>query len=389
MASAVPPVRQQPVIIGAGPAGCAAAIRLARAGLQPLLLERATGPVDKVCGDFLSADTITQAKSLGVDPLALGAAPVHRMRLVQGRQSVETPLPFDAVGLSRRTFDAALLAQAVQAGASLRTGQAVREIAPAGSTWCIRSDRGVSLEATTVFLATGKHDLRSMPRDGRSAGAVGLKMYYRPAADTARELAGTIELILFPGGYAGVQPVEDGRIVVCAAIRPQALKAVGGWDRLLAEHPHLSARLRYAHPLLSRTLAIAGVPYGYRAKPDPSGVFRLGDQGAVIPSLTGDGMSIALHSGWSAADAWLAGMDAASWQRDLAKTLAPQMRLAGVLHEIALHRAGQEVGMHLARLWPGLLRAFASRTRLRAVGRLAALGPHAPVPLQPVQAERC
>ena len=66
-------MRRDPVIIGAGPAGTAAAIVLARAGHQPILIERAAAPTDKVCGDFLSQDTIERAQLLGVDLTALGA----------------------------------------------------------------------------------------------------------------------------------------------------------------------------------------------------------------------------------------------------------------------------------------------------------------------------
>lgn len=75
---------------------------LARAGHQPILIERTGGPIDKVCGDFLSQDTIKRAQLLGVDPTALGAAPIHRIRLTHGERAVDAALPFPALGLSRR-----------------------------------------------------------------------------------------------------------------------------------------------------------------------------------------------------------------------------------------------------------------------------------------------
>src|SRR3546814_3442465 len=61
---------------------------------------------------------------------------------------------------------------------------------------------------------------------------------------------------------------------------------------------------------------IAGVPYGWRAAAGVPGIFRIGDQGAVIASLAGDGIAIALHSGTSAAQAYLRGgpQAAMGWQ---------------------------------------------------------------------------
>ncbi len=103
------PVREQPVIIGAGPAGTAAAITLATAGYRPSVIERTTGPTDKVCGDFLSIDSIQRCRSLGVDPASLGAAPIDRVRLIHGERVTEAALPFPAMGLSRRVLDQALL----------------------------------------------------------------------------------------------------------------------------------------------------------------------------------------------------------------------------------------------------------------------------------------
>ena len=113
-------MRREPLIIGAGPAGCAAAITLARAGHQPDLIERTSGPTDKVCGDFLSADTIQRLRALGVDPAALGGAPIGRVRLIHGERVAEAALPFPALGLSRRVLDDALLRRAQEAGAVLQ-----------------------------------------------------------------------------------------------------------------------------------------------------------------------------------------------------------------------------------------------------------------------------
>ena len=96
-----------PLIIGAGPAGCAAAIVLARGGAKPLLVDRDAEAGDALCGGFLSWRTAERLRGLGVDPEALGAHPVEKLILFGGGRPAEIALPRRAYGLSRRALDAA------------------------------------------------------------------------------------------------------------------------------------------------------------------------------------------------------------------------------------------------------------------------------------------
>ncbi|WP_158258158.1 NAD(P)/FAD-dependent oxidoreductase [Rhodopila globiformis] len=372
MACSVPAVRREPLIIGAGPAGCAAAITLARAGCHPVLIERASGPADKVCGDFLSADTIGRLRGFGVDPAALGGSVIGRVRLIHRDRVAEAALPFPALGLSRRVLDDALLRQASQAGAKVLAGRTVRHLTREFGAWSVEADNTPPMVADAVFLATGKHDLRDVPRPRSDHDAVGMKMYFILSPAAARRLGDATELTLFPGGYAGLQAAEDGRAVLCVAVRRAAFQGYGGgWTGLLAAIGRTSGRfpemLAGAIPLLPRPLAVAGIPYGYQVRSAPDGLFRLGDQAAVIPSLTGDGMAIALHSGQAAARAWLEGAGAATYHRALNRTLAPQMGLARGLHSAMMDGLAQGAVVQAARLFPGLLRQAARHTRLRRV----------------------
>jgi flavin-dependent dehydrogenase len=391
-------VRVENLIVGGGPSGAAAAIRLAQAGHAPLLLERSKRPSDKVCGDFIAADAIERLQALGVAPASLGAEPIHRVRLVHGRRVADTALPFPACGLSRRVLDAALLQRAAEAGADVQLGTGVRDLTHGPAGWQLRTERGM-YSARSVFLGTGKHDLRAHPRPGVRNGAVGLKMYFQLAPAQRADLSGAIELYLAPGIYAGLQNVEQGRSVLCLAVRAGYVRP---WPDLLtaltAAMPQLRLRLDGADDLLPRPLAVAGVPYGFLYRPaapaatlthartagpgavlpatasplspavtdSNATIYRLGDQAAVIPSLAGDGIAIALHSGSLAASCWLSGADAAAYHRQLAADLTRQMRIAGVLHALALHPLLQRALPLCAGVAPAILQRAAAATRIRA-----------------------
>ena len=366
-----------PLIIGGGPAGAAAAIHLARAGTRALLLERTEGPIDKVCGDFLSVEAVSELARLGVDVGQLGASTISRLRMFHGRRVAEAELPFAARGLSRRVLDEALLTIATEHGVCVRRGTLVHALAQRGGDLLWRSD---SREQTagTVFLATGKHELRGVPRAASDAGAIGLKTYLRLAPDQAASLAGHVELILFRGGYAGLQQVEDSTAVLCTMVEKARFAAYGGtWttllDRIAGECPHLRRRLLGSVPLRTRPVAIAGVPYGFVHRPvrqtshssSDHGLFRLGDQTSVIPSLTGDGIALALASARAATTAWQAGESAADYHTRFASVIAGQMRLATLLHRLLLG-PGAAWATALGGMAPALLRQAAVRTRFQS-----------------------
>ena len=174
-----------PLIIGGGLAGAAAAIDLARAGHRPLLLERETGAHDKICGEFLSGEAVIALAALGVDARGLGAVPIIRVEINAGHRQAAAALPFPALSLSRRVLDVAMLGRAAAAGADVQRGVSVRTLGD-GAAQTTAGD----IIAPALLLATGKHDVRGLPRpDGPDE--IGFKMYFRSPA-LSRRLAGTV-----------------------------------------------------------------------------------------------------------------------------------------------------------------------------------------------------
>ncbi|MCO6415345.1 FAD-dependent monooxygenase [Siccirubricoccus sp. KC 17139] len=313
-------------VLGAGPAGCAAAIALARAGRRVLLLERQAVPRESVCGEFLGPDALAALAILGVAPAALGAVPLHRLRVAQAGREAALDLPFPACALPRQVLDGALREAAVAAGAELRTGVQVTEATPVPGGWRLRWAEGEAM-VPRLLLATGKHALRSLPRLGAPRGAVGLKLHLDGVA--AGE---AVTLLPFPGGYAGLQPLPDGGANLCAALWDAPPQGVAAFLARVAEGSALAARLLDgARPRWEKPLAVGGLPYGWRqGAGGPEGLYRLGDQAAVIPSFTGAGVALALHSGLAVAEAIAAGASAADFHAVWARRIAGPMRWAGL-----------------------------------------------------------
>ncbi len=355
------------VIVGGGPAGATAALALAEAGARPLVVERDKAARHKICGEFLSIEAQACLHAAGLDVLAMGAAPISRLRLVRGRRVAEAALPFRAAGLTRKRLDEELLARAEAAGARVERGVAVREI----TRGRVVLDGGRTLDAATLLLASGKHEVRGVqrPADGTVAGLIGFKSYFRLARAQDAQLRDHIEVLMFSGGYAGLQHVEDGIANLCLLVTSETLTAAGGkWPGLLAvlraACGHLDDRLAGAEELLERPITISGVPYGYLHRDSGDGIYRLGDQFAVIPSFSGDGMSMAMHSGRAAAKAVLSGVSAADYHAARRHELGPQVALADRLYRMTAPNPMQALAIRAAQIWPGVLTRIAAATRV-------------------------
>ena len=372
---------REAVVIGAGLAGGAAAIRLAQHGCPVLLLEKELAAHDKVCGEFISADAQPYLHELGIDPATLGAERIANIRLIRGRQIASARLPFPALGLSRRVLDEAVLTRAQQQGAEVWRGSAVTAIVKEPRCWRIevsaRGERPQTVRTQTIFLATGKHDLREWRRQGGTQNDyIGFKCHYLLAPEQRAALAEHVEMALYDGGYAGLEPVEGGKANLCLVVTKRQFAACGkNWDGLLAAilkaTPSLAERLASAQPCWPRPLSVFGIPYGfvYRApsanSPD---LYRIGDQMAVIPSFSGYGMSIALYTAFLAVECHLRS-DANLYHHNARRDVLPLVRRASFLSQLAESPLAQRGILFACRHRPGLIEFVARHNRIPALQR--------------------
>lgn len=218
-------------IIGAGPAGCAAAVVLAQRGMDVSILESRPFPRVKVCGEFISPAATTILESL-LTPAQLHAAraqTVQQFHVEHRDRAITWRMPHPAWVLSRATLDDLLLARARTAGVRVIQPAAVREVCYVEhAVEVVTADAVLSADLVIHADGSGRHDPAG-PTPMR-AGVIGRKCHLRipGGVDGLRMRTGD-------GAYVGLVQVEDG-LATCALVARNHLVArhAGDGDALLA-----------------------------------------------------------------------------------------------------------------------------------------------------------
>lgn len=323
------PVRSQVLIVGAGPGGCTAALKLAQLGVDAVLVDKSRFPRDKVCGDALSGKVVRALERL--DPVLAAALRKQSGSLPSWGVTFVAPsgkslrVPFsrntgkgEAPGaiLPRMQLDTFLL-DAVKRDGRVRVieGAAAKRFERTGDGWTVgfaddeqhTTDHHCQLilDASGANSHFARHQAK-LPMEPRHHCA-GVRAYFNSASDLDPQ--GFIELIflkeLLPG-YLWIFPLPNGRANVGLGLRSDVvrkrrvdLKAL--MLKLIAEHPQLKGR--FANASMEGSIQGMGLPLASKRWPiSGDGYMLIGDAAHLIDPFTGEGISHAMISGAHAAD---------------------------------------------------------------------------------------
>ncbi|HEU4829635.1 MAG TPA: FAD-dependent monooxygenase [Gemmatimonadales bacterium] len=304
------------LIAGAGPAGSAAALLLARAGHRVLAADRAAFPRDKPCADYLSPGALRVLDRLGVlaEAEALGA-PLRGIRVTSSRggrlEGVFAEAPAGRFGsveetrglcLPRRELDLLLVSAARAAGASIAERTMVEALvhADGGVGGAVLRDAAGTRRVVTARVTIGADGLRSA-----TARAIGVRMHHRP-----RRVAfvahlegiggepGLAEMLVGARGYAGLNPLAGGLTNAALVVPAGAAHAARGDPESffldgLAQFAGLRRRMSAARVV--RRVLVTGPFAAQSGTLVTDGAALVGDAANFFDPFTGEGVCSALR----------------------------------------------------------------------------------------------
>jgi flavin-dependent dehydrogenase len=343
--------RYDMAVIGGGPAGAAAAITAARRGKHVVLVERGRYPRHKVCGEFVSAESLQLLGDLleGAPDLLTTAPRINKTRVFLSAGDFEAPIEPAAASIARYELDHALWNAARASGVDTRDGCGMVMVSRENGGFAV--DGGQQIKCQRVILANG----RRTDQGAAPSALVGIKAHFRP--DKPLE---SVDLYFGESGYCGVQPLGNGSVNVCALVHADALKHSGGERMRAAFEVH--ARMKQVKwEQVTEMVATAALKF---AEPEPlrDGMACAGDAAGFIDPFLGDGISLALQSGALAGSLESPEEYAAEYARRFLPVFRRAARLRKLLHTPAIwHRPAL-----LLMKWPGVARAVVERTRASA-----------------------
>ncbi|RTL07849.1 MAG: geranylgeranyl reductase family protein [Acidimicrobiia bacterium] len=380
---AVEPAEEQidVAVIGAGPAGTAAAITLARAGIDVTVFDKATFPRDKTCGDGLTTLALRQLEQLGLDPADVASWIDVTDCFVTSPSgvSIHLPLPpasdgrFAAV-TTRLDLDAALVDLARKEGATVVEGAGLTAAREESNAVVLRigADGADEREvrARWVVAADGMWSPTRRALGLAEPGYRGEWHAFRQYVGNVGERAATELHVMFEAdivpGYFWSFPLPGRRANIGFGIQRGGKVPVGDmgplWEDLLAR-PHIRDLLgpdvtpeapHRAWPIPARVdTAVTSTPR----------VLFTGDAVAACDVMTGEGIGQALLTGVRAAesirDRAVIGDVATHYHRTVTEELVADHRMSQLLVRALQHRKGARAAIRVAGATPWTRRNFA------------------------------
>lgn len=295
-------------LIGGGLAGLCTAIRLAKANLRVSLFEKKQYPFHRVCGEYISKETLSYLSELGFNPYAHGASDIMKLQVSgTGKAMLKADLDLGGFGLSRYKMDEVLAGIAKDNGVQIHENTTISDIKYENGISVLIDKNGNEYYSRFAIGAQGKRSLldQSLKRDYLKKRSPYLGVKYHLKYDQAKDL---IALHNFSNGYCGISAIEDDKYCLCYLVRTSELKKAGSISELekkvLSKNKHLKRIFNEAEFIYDKPLVINEITFAKKSLSEDK-TPMIGDAAGMITPLCGNGMAMAIHSSKLFSDTFL------------------------------------------------------------------------------------
>ncbi|MEO5977287.1 MAG: geranylgeranyl reductase family protein [Chryseolinea sp.] len=310
------------LIIGAGPAGCAAAIELGKTSLSIAVFDKASFPRDKTCGDALSVDVINQlgklSPELEKDFFSMSTKISSKGVSIFAPNGKHIDIPFthnheqrSGFICKRIDFDDLLVQFTIkQKNVTVFQDTEVKEVHTQTSGVTAVTSKGI-FNGKIIIAADGAHSIVRKKFNGskidRYHHSAGLRRYYKGI--TGFNPGNYIELYFFKDilpGYLWIFPLPNGEAnigigMLSVEVANRKVNLSKKFESLIYNHPLLAERFKNARPV--ETAKGHGLPLGWTKRKISGNKFLLtGDAASLIDPFSGEGIGNAIRSGRVAAE---------------------------------------------------------------------------------------
>ncbi|CAN5809419.1 NAD(P)/FAD-dependent oxidoreductase [soil metagenome] len=290
-------------VVGGGLAGLTLAIQSADAGYKTILFEKEEYPFHKVCGEYISMESLPFLQRLGFPVEQFDLPLIQKLELSDIKGNV---YPFNlspgGFGISRYTLDNTLYKLALSKGVEVFTNTKVQEIQFCDDLFIINTGKTQhqSKVAAGTFGKRSNLDIKwnrdfTKTKPNKLNNYIGVKYHIR--YPFPRE---NIALHNFENGYCGISNIEDDKCCLCYLTTANNLKKNNSSlaeleENILTQNPRLKDIFENAVFLYNEPLVISQVSFSKKLQVE-NRVLMIGDAASLITPLCGNGMSMAMHA---------------------------------------------------------------------------------------------
>ncbi len=332
------------IIVGGGIAGLSALNGLIDLGIPATLIESGSYPSHKICGEFISPESIPILTKWDVMPHTR----IEKISIISEKDTFSFSLPLPACSESRFEFDMKLVNRALNKGARIIMNTKVVNIEEDN----VLLDNGERLTYTDLMMSTGRVFGSTTP------------MYYGMKGHFAGiDLENELEMYPFQGGYGGISSIGKGQVNVACLIAKTHNIHNDPIKSLFLLAPALEKRLQKGSLVLTDWIVGQIPKFGIKNPPAWKNTYFIGDAAGTIQPATGLGLSLALNSGYMAAQFAQNG-DCQGFKRYWRKTYSSVFKYGRALHYCFTHPMASRSILELTKIFPQIPPRLFAWTRL-------------------------